>query len=73
MELSLVSTKDLIDELQNRFDSLILHGFLNSNNTKEAEVFFSTVGTVHTCIGLAEILKAQLIRDSFDIDMGNEI
>lgn len=56
------STKDLIHELQKRFDDVLFVGYLNKTTANDHYTFFFK-GSCHGVVGLAEMAK-NVMEDS---------
>ena len=64
LELQLVSTDKLSEELANRFDGLIIHGMQKDPKKNDISVYFDHYkGDQPTMIGLCELLKKKIVED----------
>ena len=64
MDLELVSTDELFDELKRRFDGMIFHGVKNKYKDSKEDTFFARwEGGGVLAIGLCEALKKRLLEE----------
>ena len=62
LELQLIPTEKLSQELANRFDGLIIHGIQKDPKKNEISVYFDHYkGDQPTTIGLCELLKKKIL------------
>ena len=62
MDLTFVTTEDLMKEVSGRFDAFIMAG-LRKQKVKECNFYMEGQGDIATCMGLVEI-----VRQKMDID-----
>ena len=64
-DLTFIATEDLTDELNNRFDGLIIMA-IQDKTAKEQDTYYHRYkGGMARCMGLAEILK-NIIMDDYN-------
>lgn len=62
MDLSLVSNKDLVEELVKRFDACVFVAYQRTGGTKKDFYVSRWTGGEANAVGLVEILKQRLIN-----------
>jgi hypothetical protein len=62
-DLALIETEVLLNEVFNRFDSMVVIGVQNRTTTKTDSYYRRWSGGDATCIGLLELLKAIIKND----------
>lgn len=63
IDLSLVETEVLLNEVFNRFDSIIVMGVQNKTTTKTDSYYRRWAGGDASCLGLLELLKGIIKND----------
>jgi hypothetical protein len=71
VNLELVPTETLIEELMDRHDAMLIVREKEPTN-QEQETLFDIDGGVSRAIGMAERVKAKLMRMAADSDAGEE-
>ena len=66
MKLDLIPTDDLIKELDSRFDVWVFKGVKKHYKGPEDMYENSYHGGLSNCLGLCEVLKAQLLKYYFE-------
>jgi len=60
-DIELIPTDDLIQELQKRFEAIIIHG---TRENKNKDVYTQHwKGNYSTCLGLCEIMKELILKN----------
>jgi hypothetical protein len=63
-ELQLVSVEDLTEELENRFDAIVIYGLQKDPKNNNKSVYFDSWRGDHaTLLGLCDILKEKIFSD----------
>ena len=62
-DLTLIETEVLLNEVFNRFDSIVVMGVQNKTSTKTDSYYRRWSGGDATCLGILELLKAIIKND----------
>ena len=63
-ELQLVPLGDLVEEIENRFDAIIINGIQKDPKNNEKSVYFDSWRGDHaTLLGLCDIVKGKILID----------
>ena len=64
LDLQLIPTDKLSEELANRFDAIIIHGMQKDPKNNQVSIYFDHYkGDQPTEIGLCDLLKKKIIED----------
>jgi hypothetical protein len=70
-DLSLASTRELIDELTARCDVLVISGIINMSQDVGRRIY-SYQGGAEPCLGAIEIVKSMILDDFIDSLPGDD-
>ena len=67
LDIQLIPTDKLIEELRNRFDAFAIMGIQKKpKGNEEDRYYWDYSGGLATCIGLAELLKTKIKKHYFE-------
>ena len=73
MDIHLFSTDELIQELSNRYDTIILAGYKHDFDAQHNSLYTRKwKGNNTTCTGLCSELQAEIINNTFGADIVDE-
>ena len=68
MSLNLVPTKDLMEEVQKRYKSVVITALLEGDEIGSDEYLCVWKGSLATCLGLCEFGFSKIVRELEDLN-----